>query len=128
MRAGRAEGNGAYPLRVLWRHFHPSRTDHGSYWFYWTTEDEIAWKQNYRRWMEFINDFKNHGGRVTAGEDAGFSYSLFGFGYIRELELLREACFHPLGVFRTATLNGAQLLGVSKDLGTLDAGQPAVLG
>src|SRR5258708_10089126 len=127
MRAGRAEGQGAYPRRVLWRHFQPSGTDQGSYWFYWPTEDEIAWKQNYRRWMEFINDFKNHGGRVTAGEDAGFIYSLYGFGYIRELELLREAGFHPLEVFRAATLNGAQLLGVSKDLGTVEAGKLADL-
>jgi len=127
MRARRAEWHEAYTLPVLWRHFQPSRTDHGSYWFYWTTEDEIAWKQNYRRWMEFINDFKNHGGRVTAGEDAGFIYSLYGFGYIRELELLREAGFHPLEVFRAATLNGAQLLGVSKDLGTVEAGKLADL-
>lgn len=127
MRARRAEWHEQYTLPVLWRHFQPSRTDHGSYWFYWTTEDEIAWKQNYRRWMEFINDFKNHGGRVTAGEDAGFIYSLYGFGYIRELELLREAGFHPLEVFRAATLNGAQLLGISKDLGTVEAGKLADL-
>ena len=127
MRARRAEWHEQYTLPVLWRHFQPSRTDHGSYWFYWTTEDEIAWKQNYRRWMEFINDFKNHGGRVTAGEDAGFIYSLYGFGYVRELELLREAGFHPLEVFRSATLNGAQLLGIADQLGTVEAGKLADL-
>jgi imidazolonepropionase-like amidohydrolase len=111
----------------MWRHYTPSRTDHGSYWFYWTTEDEVAWRHNYQRWMEFINDFKNHGGRVTTGEDAGFIYSLYGFGYIRELELFREAGFHPLEIFRAATLNGAELLGVANQLGTVEEGKIADL-
>jgi len=127
MRARRAEWHEDYTLPVLWRHYTPRRTDHGSYWFYWTTEDEVAWKHNYQRWMEFIDDYKNHGGRVTTGEDAGFIYSLYGFGYIRELELLREAGFHPLEVFRSATLNGAQLLGIDNKLGTVEVGKLADL-
>ena len=127
MRARRAEWHEDYTLPVLWKHFSPSRTDHGSYWYYWTTEDEVAWKHNYQRWMEFLNDYKNHGGRVTTGEDAGFIYSLYGFGYIRELELLREAGFHPLEVFRAATLNGAHLLGVADQLGSVEVGKLADL-
>ncbi len=127
MRARRAEWHEEYTLPAMWKHYGPTRTEHGSYWFYWTTEDEVAWKHNYERWMEFINDFKNHGGRVTTGEDAGFIYSLYGFGYIRELELLREAGFHPLEVFRAATLNGARLLGVDKQLGSVEVGKLADL-
>lgn len=127
MRARRAEWHEDYTLPVLWKHYSPSRTDHGSYWYYWTTEDEVAWKHNYQRWMEFLNDYKNHGGRVTTGEDAGFIYSLYGFGYVRELELLREAGFHPLEVFRAATLNGAQLLGVADQLGSVEVGKLADL-
>jgi cytosine/adenosine deaminase-related metal-dependent hydrolase len=127
MRARRAEWHDQYTLPALWKHYAPNRTDHGSYWFYWTTEDEVAWKHNYQRWMEFLNDYKNHGGRVTTGEDAGFIYSLYGFGYIRELELLREAGFHPLEVFRAATLNGAELLGISRDLGSVEVGKLADL-
>jgi hypothetical protein len=127
MRTRRAEWHEDYTLPAMWRHYSPNRTDHGSYWFYWTTEDEVAWKHNYQRWMEFINDFKNHGGRVTTGEDAGFIYSLYGFGYIRELELFREAGFHPLEVFRSATLNGAQLLGIANQLGTVEVGKLADL-
>src|SRR5262249_23277865 len=34
----------------------------------------------------------------------------YGFEYIRELELLQEAGFHPLEVIRSATFNGAELL------------------
>ena len=40
---------------------------HGSYFFDWTTGHEVAWRRNYQRWMRFINDYKNAGGRVTAG-------------------------------------------------------------
>lgn len=110
MREMRAEWHEQYTLPSLWKFYQPSRAAHGSYWFYWTTADEIAWKNNYRLWLTFINDFKNRGGRVTTGSDSGFIYKLYGFGYIRELELLQEAGFHPLEVIRSATLNGAALL------------------
>ena len=94
----------------MWEYYQPSRTNHGSYWFYWTTEDEMAWKNFYRVWMSFINDYKNRGGRVSVGSDSGFIYNLYGFGYVQEMELLREAGFHPLEVIRSGTLTGAQAL------------------
>lgn len=109
-RAMRAEWHDRYTLPSLWKFYQPSREAHGSYWFYWTTRDEIEWKQNYRLWMTFINEYKNRGGRVTTGSDSGFIYKLYGFDYIRELELLQEAGFHPLEVIRSATLYGAELL------------------
>ena len=62
--------------------------------------------------MTFLNEFKNRGGRVTAGSDSGFIYQLYGFAFVRELELLREAGFHPLEVIQSATLNGAEVLGI----------------
>ncbi len=110
MRAMRAEWHDRYTLPSLWKFYTPSREAHGSYWFYWTTQDEIEWKNNYRLWMAFVNEFKNRGGRVTTGSDSGFIYKTYGFEYIRELELLQEAGFHPLEVIRSATFNGAELL------------------
>ncbi len=110
MRARRAEWHDTYTLPSLWRFYQPSRESHGSYWFDWTTRDEIEWKHNFRLWMDFINEYKNRGGRVTTGSDAGFIYKLYGFGYVRELELLQEAGFHPLEVIRSATLYGAQAI------------------
>ena len=53
--------------------------------------------------MTFLNEYKNRGGRVTAGSDSGFIYQLYGFAFVRELELLREAGFHPLEVIQSAT-------------------------
>jgi imidazolonepropionase-like amidohydrolase len=57
--------------------------------------------------MLFLNDYKNAGGIVTTGSDSGFIYKLYGFDYLRELELLREAGFNPLEVIRAATYHGA---------------------
>ncbi len=77
--------------------------------------------------MTFINEYKNRGGRVTLGDDAGFIYKLYGFGYIREFELLQEAGFHPLEVVRSATLMGAELLGRDADIGSVETGKLADL-
>ncbi|MHA7815127.1 MAG: amidohydrolase family protein [Pseudohaliea sp.] len=127
MRARTAEWHEDYTWPTLWRFFQPNRAAHGSYWFYWTTADEIAWKRNYTRWMTFVNDYKNQGGRVAAGSDAGFIYKVYGFAFIRELELLQEAGFHPLEALRAATLDGAELLGAADELGTVEVGKKADL-
>ena len=110
MRAREAEWHDKYTLPSLERFYTPSRTSHGSYWFAWTTRDEIEWKNNFRIWMSFLNEYKNRGGRVCTGSDSGFIYKLYGFDYIREMELLQEAGFHPLEVIRSATLCGAETL------------------
>jgi len=126
-RARRVEWHEQYTLPSLWKFYQPSREAHGSYWFSWGTEQEVAWKENYRLWMTFVNEFKNRGGRVTAGSDNGFIFQTYGFGYIRELELLREAGFHPLEVIRSATLYGAQALGVDSLIGSVEVGKLADL-
>ncbi len=110
MRARNADWHATYTLPTQWDFFTPSRESHGPYWFDWTTEDEVAWRNFYRVWMQFINDYKNMGGRVTVGSDSGFIYQLYGFGTIIELEMLQEAGFHPLEVIRSATMHGAQAL------------------
>ena len=125
MRARRAEWHETYTLPSLWKFYQPSKISHGSYWHYWGTEQEVNWRNNYQLWMTFINEYKNRGGRVTAGSDSGFIFQLYGFAYIRELELLREAGFHPLEVIRAATLNGAEALGVDDQLGTVAVGKLA---
>ena len=129
MRAREAEWHEEYTLPALWEYFQASRRAHGSYWFYWTSEDEYHWKRFYDKWMRFLDDFKDAGGIVTTGSDSGFIYKLYGFDYIRELELLREAGFHPSEVIRSATYFGARQLhepkGTPIDFGILRPGLKA---
>ena len=125
MRTSRAPWHDIYTMPELWDFFRPNRNAHGSYWFYWTLEDEIAWRGNYRRWMQFVNEYKNRGGRVSVGSDAGYIYSTYGFGYITELTLLREAGFTPLEVIHAATLEGARVLGIDDEVGSVTVGKKA---
>ena len=48
MRMSRAEWHEEYTLPSLWRFYRPNRVSHGAYFFDWTTEDEVAWRNNYR--------------------------------------------------------------------------------
>jgi imidazolonepropionase-like amidohydrolase len=118
-------------LPTQWDYYTPNRESHGAYWFYWTTEDEVAWRNFYHVWMQFVNDYKNRGGRVTVGSDSGFIYQLYGFGTILEMEMLQEAGFHPLEVIRSATMYGAEALyepsGQEPDIGVIRPGMKADL-
>jgi hypothetical protein len=110
MRFRAAEWHDKYTLPTLMDFYTPSRVNHGSYWYDWTTEDEIAWRNFYQVWFKLVNDYKKMGGRVTTGSDSGFIYQTYGFGYINELEMLQEAGFHPLEVIQAATYNGAKTI------------------
>lgn len=125
MRARRADWHERYTHDTVWKFYQPQRGAHGSYWTRWSTQNELDWKEHYRIWMQFINDYKNRGGRVCTGSDSGFIFQLYGFGLMREFELLQEAGFHPLEVLRAATAHAADLLGVSDVTGTLEVGKRA---
>ena len=77
--------------------------------------------------MDALRHFALSGGNVAVGDDAGYIYSLYGFGMLRELELHEEAGFHPLEVLRHATWNGAQMVGLGDRLGKVRQGYMADL-
>lgn len=110
MRSRTADWHEKYTLPSLWDFYTPSRVNHGSYFYDWTTADEIAWKRFYRVWMDFIDDYKDAGGRVTVSADAAFIYNQYGFGFIEEMELVQEAGLTPLEVIRSATMHPAEAL------------------
>jgi hypothetical protein len=118
---------GDYLHPALAHFFEPDPTKHGSFFFGWTNTDEVYWKENYEIWMKAALDFSRMGGLVTAGEDAGFIYQLFGFCMLRELQLHEEAGFHPAEVIQHATANGAIALGEGDRLGRLRPGYLADL-
>jgi Amidohydrolase family len=72
--------------------------------------------------MDAVREFARKGGLVTTGDDAGYIYSMYGFGIARELELHEEAGFHPLEVIEHATWNGAKLVGLDDRLGKVREG------
>jgi len=73
-------------------------------------------------WMDALKEFALKGGVITVGDDAGFIYSLYGFGHVHEMELLEEAGFHPLEVIKMATANGAKMIGMEDRLGRVRQG------
>lgn len=127
MRARNQEWFKDYLHPTLEKYFEPSPARHGAFSWGWSTEDEIYWKENYRIWMRAVRDFADKGGLVGAGDDAGFIYTLYGFSYISELELLQEAGFHPIDVVQIATGNSAEIVGLGDKLGRVRRGYLADL-
>ncbi|MBI2834403.1 MAG: amidohydrolase family protein [Acidobacteria bacterium] len=127
MRVEESEWHRKYASPGVHQYWLPNPDHHGSRHYDWTTWDEANWYRNLFKWQQFINEFKNRGGRVAAGADEGGNFNLYGFGYIRELEMLQQAGFHPLEVIRAATLKGAETLGLGNRLGTIEAGKTADL-
>lgn len=129
MRAKNADWHVRYTPPVLRNFFLSNRDNHGSYFFDWTSTNEVTWRNFYGRYMRLINDYKNMGGRVTTGSDPGFIWQSWGFGYILELEMLQEAGFAPLEVIQAATINGATTLmepkGEAPDFGMIRVGMRA---
>ncbi|HEY7820394.1 MAG TPA: amidohydrolase family protein, partial [Vicinamibacteria bacterium] len=80
------------------------------------------------RAQAFEHMFYKSGGLLAAGVDpTGNGGALPGFGDQRNYELLLEAEFTPAEALQIMTLNGAKVLGVDKDLGSVTAGKIADL-
>ena len=120
-KARNAEWHQTYTPPRLMKFFESTRDNHGSYFYDWTSENEVQWKKFFTLFERLIHDYHRMGGRVTVGTDPGFIYKTWGFSYIEEMEMLREAGFTPLEIMRCATLNGAAVIYQSK-------GEPAPFG
>jgi imidazolonepropionase-like amidohydrolase len=82
----------------------------------------------FKKVMAFEREFVKAGGRLAAGVDpTGSGGALAGLGDQRNFALLQEAGFTPLEAIQIMTLNGATILGVAKDVGSIEAGKYADL-
>lgn len=115
-----------YTLPELMDRWTPNPEVHGSFYFEWTSADEGAWGRLFLKWLPWVNEYKNRGGHVAVGSDTGTSYHLYGFGTIRELELMERAGFHPLEVIRSATQESARAVRLP-DAGVIRTGYRADL-
>ena len=78
--------------------------------------------------MQYEREFVRRGGLLAAGVDpTGNGGALPGFGDQRNLELLVEAGFTPVEALGIMTLNGAKVLGVADELGSVESGRIADL-
>lgn len=116
----------AYTWPGLMASWIPNLEVHGSFYLEWTSLDEAAWSRLFIRWLPWVNEFKNRGGHVAVGSDTGTSYHLYGFGTIRELELMERAGFHPLEIVKAATQESARAVGLTQ-VGVIRPGYEADL-
>jgi imidazolonepropionase-like amidohydrolase len=85
-------------------------------------------EEHLQKWMAFERGFVEAGGVLAAGVDpTGIGGAIAGFGDQRNYELLVEAGFDAPTVVRIMSANGARILGVDGDLGTIEVGKLADL-
>lgn len=84
--------------------------------------------ERFKNAMAYEKAFVQAGGLLAAGVDpTGNGGALPGYGDQRNFELLREAGFTPEQVMQIMSLNGAKILGVDRELGSVERGKTADL-
>lgn len=82
----------------------------------------------YRKALEYEYAFVQAGGTLAAGVDpTGYGAAPPGYGDQKNYELLLEAGFTPAEVVRIMSANGARVLGIEDERGTIEVGKVADL-
>jgi imidazolonepropionase-like amidohydrolase len=85
------------------------------------TEDDFEWARiEFERQLKFLGRAYRAGVKVAAGTDTPNPFVLPGRSLHVEMELLVKAGLTPLETIRCATLAGAELLGRSHELGSIE--------
>lgn len=98
----------------------PLRSSYGSV---RNSGDSSAANRAVRSQLAVIKAMHDAGVRIVAGTD----YGLPGFSLVRELELYVEAGLSPLDAIRAATAVPADVMGLSSEVGTIEASKRADL-
>jgi imidazolonepropionase-like amidohydrolase len=94
------------------------------FWTHYPHDDRTRMQAFY---IAVTGEMHRAGVRLTVGTDSGVMATPFGVSTVREMELLVDAGLTPLEVIRAATLNGAEALGMSGQIGCLATGCAADL-
>ena len=80
-----------------------------------------------RKTMAFEVAYLRAGGLLAAGSDPCCLHVIAGYGDQRNYELLVEAGLSPVEAVAVMTRNGARVLGIDRDVGTVEVGKQADL-
>lgn len=89
--------------------------------------DYAVAKRLFRKNLEQVGAMRRAGVRFLAGTDALNPFAFPGFSLHDELELLVEGGLTPLEAIQSATVNPAEYMGQSREVGTVDVGKAADL-
>ena len=93
----------------------------------WTQENFSYAQSVWPRVSEFVKRLHDSGVSLTAGSDANNPWAVPGDSFHKELELLVDAGISERDVITIATRNGAELLGVLDQVGTISLNKQADL-
>lgn len=93
----------------------------------WTAATLDQFKRALPVLQRFVGRYAALGGRVAAGTDTAQQFVVPGASLHRELELYVAAGLSPAAALRTATVDAADLLGISTHAGTVAVGKDADL-
>jgi len=93
----------------------------------WSASDYQRARAAFPKALQLTKRLYDRGVLLGAGTDANNPWTVAGESFHRELELLVEAGIPELEVLAIATRNGARILGVEAETGTLEVGKQADL-
>lgn len=93
----------------------------------WSEEDFARARAAWPRFLELARRLHEGGVMLVAGTDANNPWIVPGVSFHRELELLVEAGVPEHDVLVIATRNGARVLGLEDEIGTVEVGKAADL-
>lgn len=91
-------------------------------------QNNQLWGKLFEKALEFDYAFVQAGGTLAAGVDpTGYGGALPGYGDQRNFELLLEGGFTPVEAVQIISANGAKILGIYDDTGSIEVGKLADL-
>lgn len=87
--------------------------------------DYAMGKRLFGKNLEVVGAMRRAGVKFLAGTDALNPFAFPGFSLHDELELLVEAGLTPLEAIQSATINAAEYVGQSREVGTIEVGKAA---